>query len=90
MNRIGWCCVEWDITFFDYEVAQKKYNEKRCIAVFSLAYSFNAAGQGNQWSFKATDCNAYYRRRVRSYAHVFCAILMIKLLFITVSLEYLK
>ena len=54
MNRIGWCCVEWDITFFDYEVAQKKYNEKRCIAVFSLAYSFNAAGQGNQWSFKAT------------------------------------
>ena len=74
MNRIGWCYVEWDITFFDYEVAQKKYNEKRCIAVFSLAYSFNAAGQGNQWSFKATDSEAYYSRRVRSYAHLFYAI----------------
>ena len=51
-NRLVLCRM--GITFFDYEVAQKKYNEKLCIAVFSLAYSFNAAGQGNQWSFKAT------------------------------------
>ena len=71
-NRLVLCRM--GITFFDYEVAQKKYNEKLCIAVFSLAYSFNAAGQGNQWSFKATDCKAYYSRRVRSYAHVLCAI----------------
>ena len=54
---------------------RKNTMRKRCIAVFSLAYSFNAAGQGNQWSFKATDSDeAYYSRRVRSYTHLFCAI----------------
>ena len=72
-NRLVLCRMGYHLPQ-DYEVVQKKYNEKRCIAVFSLAYSFNAAGQGNQWSFKATDCKAYYSRRVRSYAHVLCAI----------------
>ena len=90
MNRIGWCYVEWDITFFDYEVAQKKYNEKRCIAVFSLAYSFNAAGQGNQWSLRPLTLKRIIVGALDHMPIYFALYKIIKLLFITVSLEYLK